>query len=33
MAEWRIYICHIKQPLGESSTCSSKEGSDDNDKK
>ena len=33
MAECRIYICHIRQPLGESSTCSSKEGWDDSDKK
>ena len=25
MAKCRIYICHIRQPLGESSPCSSKE--------
>ena len=29
MVECEIYICHIRQPLSESNTCSSKERWDD----
>ena len=29
MAKCRVYICHIRQPLGESSPCSTKEGRND----